>query len=88
MVKRGKLEIIKDILGIIRDSKIIKVTPLIRRANLSTTGFKEYYREILEKEFVEERELKNGKYILISEKGILFLEKYQSIKRFIEDFDL
>jgi predicted transcriptional regulator len=84
MAKRERLEIIKDILKIINDNRAMKITPLIRRSNLSTSRFKEYFGDLLRKGFVVEK----NKTIKITEKGSRFLEKYQTILHFIDEFDL
>ena len=87
MAKRNRLEIIKDILKIIQDNRSIKPTPLIRKSNLSTSRFKEYYSELLNKEFIKETYGKNKK-ITLSEKGHKYLEKYSTIINFIDEFEL
>jgi predicted transcriptional regulator len=90
MVKRVKLEIIRDILKIIKDNKgTIKPTPLLRKVGLSSTGFKEYHQDLLEKGLI--KEVSSGdltKQITITEKGSKFLERYKSIIEFIDEFDL
>ena len=90
MKKRERLEVIYDILNIIRDSKnSIKPTPLLRKSNLSSNNFSEYYKELQEKEFVKEILDKKGrKYITLTDKGFTFLEKYKVITGFIEEFEL
>jgi predicted transcriptional regulator len=89
MAKRGKLEIIKDILLIIYENhNSIKITPLIRRSNISSQRFKEYYLELLKKEFILETDNKGTKFISITEKGSKFMEKYKTIVNFIEEFEL
>ncbi|MDD5133507.1 MAG: winged helix-turn-helix domain-containing protein [Candidatus Nanoarchaeia archaeon] len=90
MIKRGKLEITKDILEIIYNNKnSIKPTPLLRKSNLSSTRFKEYYTNLLEKGFIQELTDKDGtKYITLTEKGFRFLEKYKAITTFIDEFEL
>ena len=87
MAKRNKLEIIRDILKIIQDSRSIKPTPLLRRSNISTSRFKEYYSELLDKEFVKETYGKN-KTITLGEKGYRYLEKYSAIVNFIDEIEL
>ena len=89
MVKRGRLEIMKDILEIISSSRSIRFTPLLRKSNLSTNRFMEYYKELLIKDFIKEK-LENDEIrtIFLSEKGIHFLERYNAIKSFIDEFDL
>lgn len=89
MEKRGKLEIMRDILKIILDNKnSIKPTPLLRKSNLSSARFKEYYNTLLERELVQEINTKDGKTIILTNKGFKYLERYQTIVSFIEDFDL
>jgi predicted transcriptional regulator len=67
----------------------IKPTPLLRFSNLSTQRFNEYLFELLEKQFIEEKHDKKGrKFFSLTEKGSRYLEKYQVIKGFIDDFGL
>jgi len=87
MAKRNKLEIIKDILKIIQENRPIKPTPLLRKSNLSSSRFKEYYLELLKKEFIKETYGKNKK-INLTEKGYRYLEKYSTIINFIDEFEL
>jgi len=90
MAKRAKLEIMRDILKIIRENKgMIKPTPLLRKAGLSSGRFKEYYKDLLEKKLVSESvNDTSDKQILITEKGSKFLERYRTIIEFIDEFDL
>jgi predicted transcriptional regulator len=84
MAKRGKLEIIRDILKIVQENHSIKPTPLLRRSNLSSSRFKEYFAEITEKKFLKKID---GK-IFLTEKGAKFIEKYKTILNFIDEFEL
>ena len=90
MAKRTRLEIIKDILSIIKENhNSIRITPLIRKSNLSSQRFNEYFKSIKQRNFVREVINSEGrKQIELSEAGFRFLEKYQTIKHFIEEFDL
>ncbi|MBC8494927.1 winged helix-turn-helix transcriptional regulator [archaeon] len=90
MKKRDRLEVIFDILKIIRaKNNSIKPTPLLRQSNLSSQSFTEYINELLKKEFVKEILDKKGKkHYTITDRGFKYLEKYQTIIGFIEDFDL
>ena len=87
MKKRNKLEIIRDILKIIQEDHLIKPTPLLRRSNISSSRFKGYYSDLLEKEFIKETYGKNKK-ISLTEKGQRYLEKYFAIINFIDEFEL
>jgi len=88
MAKRGRLEIMRDILKIIQDNQKIKTTPLLRKTNISSSSFKEYYTELLGKEFIKETHSKDGKHVTLTEKGTRFLQKYLAIVNFIDEFDL
>ncbi|MFH1849857.1 MAG: winged helix-turn-helix domain-containing protein [archaeon] len=88
--KRDRLEVIHDILRIIRDHQnSIKPTPLLRYSNLSSASFSDYSKELLQKGLVKEIADKNGrKSITLTDKGFRFLEKYKMILGFIDEFDL
>ena len=88
--KRDRLEIIYSILKIIHDHKnSIRPTPLLRFSNISSQSFSDYYREFIEKGFVrEERDIKNRKYVSLTDKGFKYLEKYSYILEFIDEFEL
>jgi len=89
MAKRGKLEIIRDILGIVQNSNSIKPTPLLRQSNISSSRFKEYFSEMIDKKFIKSvRGNRDEKLIVLTEKGNKFLEKYKTIVNFIEEFEL
>lgn len=88
--KRERLEVIYDILKIISDHhNSIKPTPLLRYSNLSSTSFSEYYEELLAKGLVKEiADNKGKKYITLTDKGFIYLEKYKMILGFISEFEL
>jgi len=90
MAKRGKLDIMKDILKTVQDNhNSIKPTPLMRKSNASSSRFKEYFSELIEKEFVKEITNNKGeKFVSLTDKGFKFLEKYRTIIDFIEEFKL
>lgn len=90
MVKRGKLEIIRDILKTIQENKnFIKPTPLLRKSNLSSSGFKEYYTDLLERGLIREvTDTKGDKYVILTDRGFRFLDKYNAIIDFIDEFEL
>lgn len=90
MGKRERLEVIYDILRIIRqNNNSIKPTPLLRFSNLSFASFNQYYEELLNKRFVKEIEDKKGKKIItLTDKGFNYLDKYKLIRGFMDDFNL
>ena len=87
--KRERLDVIKDILRVIRDSRQIKPTRLLYASNLSPQMFKEYVEELLKKDFIRIEEDKRGKKTFhIQKKGNDFLEQYKVIENFIQNFGL
>jgi predicted transcriptional regulator len=94
MTKRSKLEIMRDILFIIRENRnLIKTTPLLRKSNLSSKRFQEYFSELKEKGFIREIEGKSkpdnpSKFVCLTDKGFKYLERYHTIIDFIEEFEL
>jgi len=90
MVKRAKLEIMRDILLMIKNNHgKMKPTPLLRKSGLSSSGFKEYYSYLLARELVKIDSDNNlSKQVILTEKGSKFLERYKTIVDFIEEFDL
>lgn len=89
MAKRGKLEIIRDILEAIKENHgQIKITPLIRKSNMSSMRFQEYFSELLQKGLINESYTKSSKKVSITEKGKRFLMKYKTIIDFIDEFEL
>jgi len=88
--KRDRLAVIYDILDIIRDHhNSMKLTPLLRSANLSSNSFSDYYAELTSKELVKEIVDNDGhKYVTLTDKGFKYLEKYKLISGFIEEFEL
>lgn len=90
MAKRGKIEIIRDILQIIQENQnSIRPTPLLRKSNLSTGRFLEYLNELLEKKLIKESVDKKGKKCFaLTERGFRYLDQYKNIIGFIEEFEL
>jgi len=85
--KRERLEVIKDILKAIRESRNIKPTRLLYASNLSPQMFKEYVEELLTKEFIKtDISNKDKKTFSLTKKGNEFLEEYKMIEGFIENF--
>jgi len=88
--KRERLEMIFDILNIIRNHQnSIKPTPLLRQSNLSSQSFTEYLTELLEKDLIKEISVENErKFLTLTDKGFKYLDKYKLILGFIEEFEL
>lgn len=90
MKRRDRLRVIYDILRIIKDkNNSIRPTPLLRFSNLSSQSFSEYFQELTEKEFIKTIEgKKSRKFITLTDKGFEYLEKYGTIKSFIDELGL
>jgi predicted transcriptional regulator len=88
--KRDRLEVIYDILKIIqKHNNSIKPTPLLRYSNLSSKSFSDYLKELKKKELVKVlMDKKDKKHITLTDKGFKYLEKYNMITSFIEEFEL
>lgn len=86
--KRERLEIINDILSVIRDNSKIKPTRLLYSSNLSPQMFKEYINELLDKSFVEEVKEKNKRFYSLTDKGYKFLERYKIFTDFVDEIGL
>ncbi len=87
--KRERLEVIKDILNVVRQNRKVKPTRLLYASNLSPQMFKDYVEELIRKKFVQV-ELIDGKNKLFSltKKGQDFLMEYKAIENFVENFGL
>lgn len=87
--KRERLEVINDILLVIRNNNhSIRPTKLLRMSNLSPQMFKEYLEELTQKEFIEHSTEKNSKIYLITTKGLEFLDYYKTVVVFIKNLGL
>ena len=87
--KRNKLEIIYDILSVIKSKNgKIKPTHILYKSNLSHTMMEHYLGDLLSKEMIREIKLKKGKTYEITDKGFSYLSKYDLVKGFTESFGL
>lgn len=88
--KRERLDIIKDILTVIRSSRNhIKPTRLLYSSNLSPQMFKEYVNELVSKGFIKiEIDKDEKKTFSLTKKGQDFLIEYKVIEEFVDNFGL
>jgi len=87
--RRGKLEIIADILRSMQKKEgKIKPTHLLYRSNLSHAKLKEYVNMLLEKGMIEEKTIKGRKMYFMKDQGYKFLLEFERIKEFSDSFGL
>ena len=87
--KRSKLQVIHDILEVIRERNgKIKPTHILYKSNLSHQMMVEYLEELISKGFIQEKSLEKSKTYMITDKGVNYLNKYSLIKEFTESFGL
>ena len=87
--RRGRLEIIADILRSIQNKKgNIKPTHLLYKSNLSHAKLKEYADILIKKGMIEEQEVKGRKMFIMKDQGYKFLLEFERIKEFSDSFGL
>lgn len=87
--KRERLEVIRDILKVIQNSRRIKPTRLLYASNLSPQMFKDYVDELIKKKFIQSEDDGRGKKtFFLTRKGNEFLQEYRVIENFVENFGL
>lgn len=87
--KRDKLQIIYDILTVIKEKNgKIKPTNILYKSNLSNQMFQEYISELIQKGLIIENESNHGKTYSLSQKGFDYLKQYQIIVDFTSSFGL
>ena len=87
--RRGKLEVIADILKSIEDKEgKIKPTHLLYKSNLSHAKLKEYIHILLERGMIEEKLVKSKKLFFMKDPGYKFLSEFERIKDFSDSFGL
>lgn len=88
--RRGRLEIIHDILFVIREKgNRIKPTHILYKSNLSHQMLTEYMNELLEKSFIlEEIDRRGNRTYKLTEKGFAYLTDYSTIQKFVDSYGL
>jgi predicted transcriptional regulator len=87
--KRDRLQVIYDILEVIRDKgENIKPTHILYKSNLSHQMMQQYLGELITKEFIIKKETEKGKTYSLTEKGFEYLKEYRQITKFVESFGL
>ncbi|HLC85510.1 MAG TPA: winged helix-turn-helix domain-containing protein [Candidatus Nanoarchaeia archaeon] len=88
--KRDRLEIIHDILLVIRErGDRVKPTHILYKSNLSHQRLQEYMTELIGKGFIIEKQAKGGgKTYELTDKGFNYLRDYATIRNFMESYGL
>lgn len=86
--KRTKLEVIRDVLAVLREHGNVKITHLIYKSNLSYIIIKEYIKELTEKGMIKYNEQDDKRFYTITPKGMQFLREFEKIKIFSEAYGL
>lgn len=87
--KRNKLEIIRDILRVIKEKDgRIKPTHILYKSNLSYQMMEEYLAELIQKNMIVEKKAPHGKTYSITTNGMNYLNKYGMISDFVSSFGL
>lgn len=94
-VRRSRLELIFDILIAIQNKGgKIKPTHLMYKSNLSHKLLNNYLEELIEKEMIRideeqsRKKKKSTKTVVITEKGLGFLEEFRRMREFTDAFGL
>jgi len=86
--KRERLEIIRDILKIVKEKRSVGPTKLLQHSNLSPQMFKEYTESLENKNLLRRVLLKKRRNYELTGKGLRFLEEYKTIESFVDSFGL
>jgi predicted transcriptional regulator len=88
--KRDRLEIIHDILHVIRKKGSgIKPTHILYKSNLSHQMLTDYLSELIEKDFIiENTNKKEKKFYTLTDKGYNYLNEYKIIREFADSYGL
>ena len=86
--KRTRLEIIKDILEVLKNNKKARITHLIYKSNLSNNSIKPYIDELIKNKLVEVDFNEEKRVFRITARGMGFLEEFNKIKIFTESYGL
>jgi len=87
--KRSRTDIINDMLiAIVDKGGEIKPTHLMYKANLSHGLMQSYLEELVDKEMVKKIDRKTYTYLIITDKGCQFVEKFKEMKEFEKTFGL
>lgn len=86
--KRTKLEVVKDILEVLRENRNVKITHLIYKSNLSNNSIKRYLDELISSKLIAFEVNEDKKIYKLTDKGCNFLNDFNKIKIFSDSYGL
>ena len=87
--KRSRVDIVADMLGSIQEKGgEIKPTHLMYKSNLSHSQMNSYLEELVSQQFISKIKKEHYEYIIITDKGVSFLNKVKEMKEFEKAFGL
>jgi predicted transcriptional regulator len=86
--KRTKIEVIRDILNVLKTNREVKITHIIYKANLSNNSIKPYIDNLLKNKLMIEVLEADKRFYKITLKGMEFLSEFEKIKIFSESYGL
>ena len=87
--KRSRVDIIGDMLSSIqKNDGEIKPTHLMYKSNLSHSQMQSYLEELIKKDFIMKVKKKEYDYIIITDKGCEFMQRFSEMKEFEKTFGL
>jgi len=87
--RRSKIEIINDMLSSIQaKGGKIKPTHLMYKANLSHKLMNSYLDDLIKKEMVKEVKQERYAYLILTDKGLDFINQFRKMREFQDTFGL
>ena len=86
--KRDNVEIIFDILNALYTERNIKITHILRKANISHSKFKEILDDLKKKEIIVEESNKKQKFFNLTKNGEKYYLKLREMKNFMKTFEI
>ncbi len=86
--KRTKIEIIRDILEVLKKNKQVKITHIIYKSNLTNNSVKPILENLLENKLVQKITEKEKTFFSITKKGEEFLDEFSKMKVFSEAYGI
>lgn len=83
-----KIEVIRDLLELLKRNRKVKITHLIYKANLSNNSIKPYLKSLEENSLIEIHEENGRKFFTITERGEEFLKEFGKIQILSESYGL